>query len=180
VTHELRRRGHVINHIGYAISDNIGTTLALKVIRHFRPRYAWWLRPLAEAMGRDALAQRVIWTNDTPIRVLAPGCGKTREVRIWVYAHDPRPWGGTGLPLASFRYSADRKGERPQRYLTEFRGWLQADGYAGYNALWRPQPGQLPVVQHAASWAHARRFLSDEFERTQSSTAVALSGDPTW
>ena len=132
---------------------------------------AWWLRPLAEAIGRHALAQQVIWTDDTPIRVLAPGRGKTREARVWVYAHDPRPWGGTGPPMAFYRYSADRKGERPQGHLAGFQGWVHADGFAGYNVLWRSQQGQPPVVQHVACWAHARRYLFDEFERTKSPIA---------
>ncbi len=111
---------------------------------------AWWLRSLAEAIGRHALAQRVIWTDDTPIRVLAPGRGKTRQARVWIYAHDPRPWGGTGPPVAFYRYSADRKRERPQGHLVGFDGWVHADGFAGYNALWRPQQGQPPVAQNVA------------------------------
>jgi hypothetical protein len=56
-------------------------------------------------------------------------------------------------------------------HLPGFRGWLHADGYAGYNALWRPQQGQPAVVQHVACWAHARRYLFDEFERTKSPIA---------
>ena len=134
---------------------------------------AWWLRPLAEAIGRHALEQQVIWTDDTPIRVLAPGRGKTREARVWVYAHDPQSWGGTGPSMAFYRYSADRKGERPQSHLAGFQGWVHADGFAGYNALWRSQQGQPPVVQHVACWAHARRYLFDEFERTKSPIAEA-------
>src|SRR4028118_2267868 len=55
---------------------------------------AWGLRPLAEAIGTCALARGVIWTDDTPIRVLAPGRGRTRLGRLRVYAFDPRPWGG--------------------------------------------------------------------------------------
>src|SRR5918994_1149142 len=39
---------------------------------------AWWLRPLAEAIGKHALAQGVVWTDDTPIAVLAPNRGMTR------------------------------------------------------------------------------------------------------
>jgi hypothetical protein len=113
----------------------------------------------------------VLWTDDTPIRVLAPGRGKTREARVWVYAHDPRPWNGTGPPVAFYRYSADRKGERPQGHLAGFQGWVHADGFAGYNAIWRPQQGQPPAVQHVACWAHARRYLFDEFERTRSPIA---------
>ena len=148
-----------------------GVEIERQTLADWVGRGAWWLRPLAEAIGRHALAQQVIWTDDTPIRVLAPGRGKTREARFWVYAHDPRPWGGTGPPMAFYRYSADRKGERPQGHLVGFRGWLHADGYAGYNALWRPQPGQPATVLHVACWAHARRKLFDEFERTKSPIA---------
>ncbi len=32
--------------------------------------------------------------------MLAPGRGRTRIGRFWVYAFDPRPWGGTGPPAA--------------------------------------------------------------------------------
>ncbi|MFK4046877.1 IS66 family transposase [Roseomonas mucosa] len=132
---------------------------------------AWWLRALAEAISHEVMAQPVIWTDDTPIRVLAPGRGKTREARFWIYAHDPRPWAGTGPPAAFYRYSTDRKGERPKGHLAGFRGWMHADGYAGYNALWRPQQGQPAAIQHVACWAHARRYLFDEFERTKSPIA---------
>ena len=50
------------------------------------------------------MGQGVIWTDDTPIAVLAPGRGRTREARFWVYAFDPRPWGGTGPPAELYRY----------------------------------------------------------------------------
>src|SRR3712207_2789655 len=75
---------------------------------------AWWLGPVAEAIGTYAVRHGVVWTDDTPIRVLAPGRGRTRKARFWVYAFDPRPWGGTGPPAALYLYSPDRKGERPQ------------------------------------------------------------------
>lgn len=148
-----------------------GVEIERQTLADWVGRGAWWLQSLAEAIGKHALEQRVIWTDDTPIRVLAPGRGKTREARFWVYAHDPRSWGGTGPPVAFYRYSADRKGERPQSHLAGFRGWLHADGFAGYNALWRSQPGQPAPVQHVACWAHARRHLFDEFERTKSPIA---------
>ena len=75
---------------------------------------AWWLLPLAERIGEYVMAQAVIWTDDTPIRTLAPGTGKTRLARFWCYAVDPRPYVGPGHPAVFYRYSADRKGERPR------------------------------------------------------------------
>ena len=132
---------------------------------------AWWLRPLAAAIGTCALAQGVIWTDDTTIRVLAPGHGRTRLGRFWVYALDPRPWGGTGPPAAFYCYSPDRKGERPREHLAGFAGWLHADAYAGYAALTTAKGGTPPRIIHVACWAHARRELFKVYEATQSPLA---------
>jgi transposase len=132
---------------------------------------AWWLRPLAEAIGAYALAQGVIWTDDTTIRVLAPGRGRTRIGRFWVYAFDPRPWGGTGPPAALYRYSPDRKGERPREHLAGFAGWLHADAYAGYDALTTAKGGRPPGITHVACMAHARRELFKVHETTKSPIA---------
>jgi transposase len=132
---------------------------------------AWWLRPIAEAIGSYAMAQDVIWTDDTPIRVLAPGRGKTRLGRFWVYAFDPRPWGGTGPPAALYCYSPDRKGERPREHLAGFAGWLHADAYAGYDALTAAKGSRPQRITHVACMAHARRRLFDVYEATKSPIA---------
>jgi transposase len=132
---------------------------------------AWWLAPLAEAIGAYATGQGVVWTDDTPIRVLAPGRGKTRQARFWVYAFDPGPWGGTGPPAAFYRYSPDRKGARPQGHLAGFAGWLHADAYAGYGALTKAKGGRPQRVTHVACMAHARRRLFEVFEATKSPIA---------
>ena len=73
---------------------------------------AWWVRPLAALISGYVVAQSVIWTDDTPIRTLAPGTGKTRLSRFWCYAVDPRPYQGPGCPAVLYRYSPDRKRQR--------------------------------------------------------------------
>ena len=75
-------------------------------------RAAWWLAPVAEAIGKHVMAASVIHTDDTPIGVLAPGRGRTRTGRIWTYVVDERPWAGSRPPAALYRYSPDRKGDR--------------------------------------------------------------------
>jgi transposase len=132
---------------------------------------AWWLTPLAELIGSTVIAQPVIWTDDTPIRTLAPGTGKTRQARFWCYAVDPRPYKGAGHPAAYYRYSADRKGERPRLHLEGFSGYLHADAFAGYEALYRPQGNKPPRITHVACMAHARRKLFEVFEKTGSPIA---------
>jgi transposase len=132
---------------------------------------AWWLTPLAELIGSTVMAQPVVWTDDTPIRTLAPGTGKTRQARFWCYAVDPRPYKGAGHPAAYYRYSADRKGERPRLHLEGFSGYLHADAFAGYEALYRPQGNKPPRITHVACMAHARRKLFEVFEKTGSPIA---------
>lgn len=69
---------------------------------------------------------------------------------------DDRPHAGTAAPAVWFRYSPDRKGIRPQTHLKDFHGTLQADAYAGYNAIY-----SMGRVIEAGCWAHARRRFHD-------------------
>ena len=72
---------------------------------------AWLLAPLVELIAQHVMAGRVIHADDTPVDVLAPGTGKTKTGRLWVYLRDERPHAGTTPPAALYRYSPDRKGE---------------------------------------------------------------------
>jgi transposase len=136
---------------------------------------AWWVAPLAELIGAHVLAAPVLHTDDTPIAVLAPGNGKTRTGRLWAYVLDERPWQGGRAPAAYYRFSPDRKGERPRDHLALFRGVIQADAFAGYEALARSAVERAgrgpPRLTHAACWAHARRKFYDVFEATKSPIA---------
>ncbi|NCV61627.1 MAG: hypothetical protein EBW52_09640 [Betaproteobacteria bacterium] len=86
------------------------------------------------------------------LKVLEPGSGKTRTGRLWSYVRDERPYAQANAPAVWFAYSADRKGEHPQKHLKDFRGCLQADAYSGFAALYRSGK-----VIEAGCWAHARR-----------------------
>lgn len=84
--------------------------------------------------------------------VLSPGRGTTRTDRLWVYARDDRSSGDASPSAVWFQYSPDRKGEYPRGHLAGFAGTLQADAFAGYDALFADGK-----VVEAACWAHARR-----------------------
>jgi transposase len=132
---------------------------------------AWWLAPLAVRIGQYVMGLPVIHTDDTTIKVLAPGLGKTRTARIWVYAADPRIWAAPGSPAAFYRYSPDRNGERPREHLAGFSGFLHADAYAGYGSLYRIRGNQPPRVTHVACFAHARRKYFEVYDTTKSPIA---------
>jgi len=114
------------------------------------------LDPLVAALGRYALAGAKVHADDTPVKVLDPGRGRTRTGRLWVYVRDDRPAASSEPPAVWFRYSPDRKGEHPQQHLKSFRGILQADAYGGWGKLY--ENGR---IREAACWAHARRPFWD-------------------
>ncbi len=109
------------------------------------------LEPLVNSLGRYVLGAQKIHGDDTPVPVLCPGRGSTKQGRLWTYVRDDRPAGSSESPAVLFRYSPDRKGERPQVHLASFTGVLQADAYAGFDRLYGER------IQEAACWAHVRR-----------------------
>jgi len=64
------------------------------------------LRPLLDALQRHVFAAEKLQADDTPIDVLMPGSGKTRQARLWVYVRDDRPSGATTAPAVWFRSHA--------------------------------------------------------------------------
>jgi transposase len=142
-------------------------------------RIAWLVRPLADRIGEHVIAGSVIHADDTPIPVLAPGNGKTRTGRLWVYLRDERPHAGScgthasGMapPAVLYRYTPDRKGEHCRAHLAAFRGHLHADGYSGFQELYESAEGMPAAVTEVACWAHARRKFFDVHHKNGSPIA---------
>ena len=110
------------------------------------------LRPLNTALEHYVMAGRKVYADDTPTPVLQPGKKSTKTGRLWAYVRDDRNAGVDDPPAVWYAYSPDRKGLWPQQHLKNFRGSMQADGYAGFNALY-----QSGKVLEVACWAHVRR-----------------------
>jgi len=114
------------------------------------------LEPLADAIGRHVLKGQAIFADDTPVKLLNPGAGKTKTARLWTYVRDERPWVGDASQAAWYQFSPDRKGARPGKHLANYQGWMHADGYAGFEELYRS--GR---VHEVACMAHIRRKFVD-------------------
>lgn len=100
------------------------------------------------------------------VPVLDPGRGRTRTGRLWVYVGDDRPCADTSPPAAVFFFSPDRKGERAAGHLEGFRGFLQADAYAGFDKLYGER------IVEVACRAHARRKIFEVHASTRSKLAA--------
>lgn len=149
-----------------------GVDLGRSLLADWAGRAAWLVDPLVEAIARHVKAGEAIHVDDTPIRVLAPGRGKTKEGRLWVYLRDERAHGRDTPPAVLYRYTPDRKGEHPQTELAGFKGFLHADGYSGFNALYKSEDGEPPPIVEVACWAHVRRKFYDIHQATKAPLAA--------
>ena len=117
-----------------------------------RTTMAGWLNGLGEALsGLDRLISRhildcgVVHHDDTPVKMLDPGAGKTKETRLWVAVS------GNGPPLVHFAFSLNRRQEHPIDYFRGYSGALMCDEYAGY--------ANVDCSKLLSCWAHARRYI---------------------
>jgi transposase len=99
-----------------------------------------------------------IHADDTTVPVWAKN--KCRTGRLWTYVRDDRPFGGPDPPAAVFFYSADRTAKHPEQHLAGYSGLMQADAYAGFDKLYKPNRKPGPIIE-ASCWAHARRKFFD-------------------
>jgi transposase len=130
---------------------------------------------LHERLCKNVFASDRLFADDTPIPVLDLGRGRTKTGRLWVYAHDQRPWGGPAPPAAVYLFAPDRKAERPVAHLAHFKGVLHVDGYAGFERL----TGNGDIIL-AACWAHTKRKFYEGAEVTGSPVAAeAFAGSVT-
>jgi len=138
------------------IFDREGLDLDRSTLADWVGKSTALLEPLAAAIGRHVLAGRAIFADDTPVAMLAPGTGKTQTARLWAYGRDERPWGSTIPPASWYQFSSDRKGQHPKDHLSKYTGWMHADGYAGFEDLYRTGD-----IREVACLAHVRRKFVD-------------------
>lgn len=131
-----------------------GVELSVSTLADWVGTAAAVLSPLHALIAAHVLAAERLHGDDTTVPLLARG--KTVTARLWTYVRDDRPFAGPAPPAALFQFSRDRTAEHPRRHLAAYAGILQADAYAGFGELYRPDRKPGPIAE-AACWAHFRR-----------------------
>ena len=129
---------------------NHGVTLSRATLanRIIRPSHEW-LEPMYNTIQSHLITEPLIHADETVLQVLKePGRKATTESRMWVYTSGRSP-----TPAVLFEYQPTRSGQHARRFLEGFSGYLQTDGYSGYNAV--------PNVIHCGCWAHLQRKFEE-------------------
>lgn len=101
------------------------------------------LKPLYGRLVEVVRGYDILHGDDTPVPLQAKG--RTVTARAWNYlAPEPN--------LVVYEFTEDRAGTHPVSWLKDWRGYLVADAYAGYDRLF-----QSGAIREVGCWAHARR-----------------------
>ena len=102
------------------------------------------LQPVVSAMRRDLLESGYLQADETIVPVqMHDKRGADHQAYLWQYG---KPGGET-----VFDFQLGRGREGPKKFLAEWEGILQTDGYAAYDRVGGPK------LVHVGCWAHARR-----------------------
>jgi len=135
---------------------DLGRSTLMNWVRHG----ATALLPIQAAIGASIREHPVIGMDDTWIRTLDPGAGKTHLSRLWGYYADDEFY---------CDYRRTREGKWPAEFLRDYRGVLMADAYSGHHRLFAD--GQMTP---AACMAHARRKFEEALAAGELTASQAL------
>ena len=159
--------GHFVDHLPYYRLEQIN---ARSGVHTPRSTLASWsgaggasLVPLYEALRGFVLGASVLHADETPVRMLAPGTGKTVKAYVWAYARGEHD----GTPGVIYDFCTGRGSKYPADFLAEWTGTLTCDDYSAYDVIFRREGST-----EAGCLAHARRKF-DELVKANASPVAA-------
>jgi transposase len=134
------RQEKIFSRIGVEITRGNMANWAIKVAQQSDP--------LIRLFQQEIRGGPLVNIDETPVQVMKePDRSNTSLSYMWLYRG-----GDPDHPVLFYQYHPTRSGIVPLTFLQGYRGYIQTDGFSGYEALAR-EPGVL----HVGCWAHARR-----------------------
>lgn len=140
------------------IWQRIGVDIPRATMASWMIKVGELLTPLINLMEDDLLESGYVQADETRVQVLKePGKLATSLSYMWVRG---RRYPGAP-PIVLFEYDPTRGGDVAKRLFKGYQGYLQADGYGGYNGIC----GEKGIIR-CGCMAHSRRKF---FEATKAS-----------
>ncbi len=119
-------------------------------------RIGFALQPLADRLSELLRQRQVLHADETPVKQLDPGAGKTKRAYLWSYRSNDLD---SGPRIVVFDYQSSRSGQHARDFLHGWQGSLMVDDYGGYKKMFAAD-AQFAVTE-LGCWAHARRKFFD-------------------
>ena len=158
---------HFVDHLPYYRLEQINARSGIHTPRSTLASWAGAgganLAPLVDAHCQFVLSAKVLHADETPVRMLQPGAGKTAKAYVWAYARGEHD----GTPGVVYDFCPGRGSKYPAEFLSAWSGTLTCDDYAGYDVVFKRE-GCI----EAGCLAHARRKF-DELAKANASPVAA-------
>jgi transposase len=140
--------------------ERIGVELSRATMANWTIQVADRCKALVELLGNGIRSGPLINMDETTVQVLKePDRANTTKSYMWVFR------GGTpDHRLILYQYQPSRSSETPKKFIGDYQGYVQTDGYAGYDFL-KTKKG----ITHVGCWSHARRNFMDALKARKSS-----------
>jgi transposase len=140
-----------------------GVTISRQSLAQWTGVGADWLQPIYQAILAGVMSAGYVQVDETPIRYLAPGHGKTKQGYLWT-CH--RPGAGTAYCWHTTRAASCLEDIVP----VDFAGRIQCDGYSGYDAF----AATRKLIELIGCWAHVRRGFYEAATAQQCKEALLI------
>lgn len=109
-----------------------------------------YFQPVYDYFHRELLKRSFLMGDETRVQVLNELERRPQtQSFMWLFRS-----GEDGLPvIILYGYSPTRSGDNAVKFLDRFSGYLETDGYQGYN--------KVPGIKRCSCWAHIRRYFID-------------------
>jgi len=139
--------------------EQIGAVISRQDMANWQQQVYWKLEPLFELLKKAVKDGPVIQMDETPVQVISDI--KTADIKSEESdrknTHESRMWLARGGPVGKkviwYEYHPTRAACHAKAFLEGYSGYLQTDGYIGYDSAVKDMPG----VIHVGCFAHARR-----------------------
>jgi len=104
--------------------------------------------PLLDLLNKEIRSGPLINIDETTVQVMKePGRSNKTKSYMWIYRG-----GDPDRPALVYQYHPTRAGDVVSEYLKGYEGYVQSDGYSGYDFI-----DHNPKIMHVGCWAHVRR-----------------------
>jgi len=134
------------------ILQRIGVELPRATLANWMIQAGYLVQPVINLLRDRLLGYDILQMDETPVQVLKEP-GKTAQSKSYIWLQRGGP---PNQPVVLYDYDPGRGAGVPQRLLNDFSGYLQTDGYDGYNAV-----VAVNGLTHVGCMAHARRKFSE-------------------
>jgi len=134
------------------ILQRIGVELPRATLANWMIQVGTLIQPIVNLLRDRLLDYDILQMDETTVQVLKED-GKAAQSKSYLWLQRGGP---PHQPVVLYDYDPGRGAGVPKRLLAGFTGYLQTDGYDGYNAVVAAN-----ALTHVGCMAHARRKFSE-------------------